>query len=65
MAVCMMCGRMLKGIESVERGYGPVCYRRLNPKALNSKMNDDRGKITNDIWYNLPGQMELKDFIAV
>jgi hypothetical protein len=30
---CAMCGRKLKVAESVERGYGPVCWSRFTPSS--------------------------------
>ena len=54
--------------ESILRGYGPVCYKKIMPpqpkKARATKVKEDRGSM--DDWdYEVPGQMELSDFIEM
>lgn len=66
---CEMCGRLLKGAESLARGYGPVCYRKImlaapRRKKAVSKSNDNYNHL-HYIDYNVPGQMELSDFIEM
>lgn len=67
--VCGICGRMLKGSESIERGFGPVCYRRIMPPApMRGKAMQKSSTSYNcreDENYNIPGQMELSDFIEI
>ena len=63
--ICAMCGRTLKGIESIERGYGPVCYRRINPPAEKKRLPVEHCDRTDDVNYNLPGQMQLSDFMKI
>lgn len=29
--ICEKCGRALKDAESILRGYGPVCYKKIMP----------------------------------
>ena len=29
--ICEKCGRALKDAESIQRGYGPVCYKKIMP----------------------------------
>lgn len=61
--ICTMCGRILKGSESIERGYGPVCYRKINPPAVKKRLSVDSYNLADDVNYNVPGQMELSDFM--
>lgn len=66
--ICEKCGRALKDAESILRGYGPVCYKKIMPpqpkKARATKVKEDRGSM--DDWdYEVPGQMELSDFIEM
>lgn len=61
--ICAMCGRILKGAESIERGYGPVCYRKINPPTGIKRLSVDSYNLADDVNYNVPGQMELSDFM--
>lgn len=63
--ICAMCGRILKGSESMERGYGPVCYRKINPPAVKKRLSVDSYNLADDVNYNVPGQMELSDFMEI
>lgn len=65
MAVCMECGRRLKGADSVARGYGPVCYRKKNPPMPKQKAFASGYNLVDDAEYSVPGQMELSDFIEM
>lgn len=63
--ICAMCGRILKGSESIERGYGPVCYRKINPPAVKKRLSVYSYNLADDVNYNVPGQMELSDFMEI
>jgi Family of unknown function (DUF6011) len=41
MHLCATCGRRLKDRKSIERGYGPVCYKK-HLKALSDKEFEKR-----------------------
>lgn len=62
---CGLCGRTLKGTASIEKGYGPVCYRKIMPPApkKSKKVSEQHYAIDDIPDYKLPGQMELSDFI--
>lgn len=60
-----ICGRTLKGAKSIERGYGPVCYQKIKPKKVKKTVSFENHSILDDMDYNLPGQMELGDFIEM
>lgn len=63
--VCGICGRKLKGDESIQRGYGPVCYRKVVPAKPKRKkgLSETHCSIDEIPDYNIPGQMEISDFI--
>lgn len=65
--ICGMCGRRLRDSESVARGLGPVCYRKIMPpaprKARAAPKSSGSYNLMNDADYNVPGQMELSEFI--
>lgn len=58
---CEVCGRKLKSPESIAKGIGPECWKKLHKQ--NEKRN--RGKVRNTVAENdiVPGQMELEDYI--
>lgn len=60
---CSICGRKLRSAESINAGYGPVCYKKEFGKALTArrKKKEDNVEIMPDI--QIPGQMELSDYI--
>lgn len=62
--ICEKCGRALKDAESILRGYGPVCYKKIMPPQP-KKTRTAKGECSPvDDWdYEVPGQMELSDFI--
>ena len=42
---CGICGRELKDKKSIERGFGPVCYKKYKEeKAKDKKPNKDDAK---------------------
>ena len=63
--MCMACGRSLKGTESIQRGYGPVCYQKMYPDKVKTRRSSDNYSFADDSNYKVPGQMELKDFIEM
>ena len=65
MVVCMECGRLLKGAESVARGYGPVCYRKKTPPKPKQQDFLSGYNPADDGEYSEPGKMELSDFIEM
>lgn len=52
--------------ESILRGYGPVCYKKIMPPRP-KKTRAAKGDCSPvDDWdYEVPGQMELSDFIEM
>jgi len=34
MGICKRCGKGLKNKESLEKGYGPVCFKKEFPKII-------------------------------
>lgn len=65
--ICGACGRKLREPESIQRGYGPVCYRKIMPpepkKARAEPKSSGSYNLIDDTDYNVPGQMELSEFI--
>ena len=64
--ICEKCGQALKDAESIQRGYGPVCYKKIMPPR-SKKTRAAKGDCSPvDDWdYEVPGQMELSDFIEM
>lgn len=44
---CGRCGRLLKDSKSKERGYGPICYKKVQEAKLDGT-TDDNGTIQED-----------------
>lgn len=67
--VCGACGRILKDPESVQRGFGPVCYRKIMPPVPRKAKTVQGSKVNHgpleDFDYTIPGQMELSDFLEM
>lgn len=69
MIECELCGRKLKSSESMELGYGPVCYKKVfgNRKKIRStkQIRDKNSSVSADElpYYDIPGQMSLEDFL--
>lgn len=57
---CMNCGKQLKDAKSIERGFGPVCWRKNNPKAEKRKTSSNEDAPVED--FDIPGQISLFDF---
>ena len=64
--ICEKCGRALKDAESILRGYGPVCYKKIMPPRP-KKTRAAKGDCSPvDDWdYEVPGQKELSVFIEM
>lgn len=58
---CAKCGRILKGQSSIDRGYGPVCYRKMFPEQFTGKAG--KGIAVEKEITDIPGQMCISDFI--
>lgn len=41
-AFCKRCGRLLTADESIERGYGPICWKKLKVQELETEINAAR-----------------------
>lgn len=55
--ICEKCGRALKDAESIQRGYGPICYKKMNPQPIRSNgspsgynLADDKIILSRDRW---------------
>lgn len=60
---CRKCGKKIRNPDSVEVGYGPVCYQKIFggnwKRPRRARDNPEESMV--DI--QIPGQMELSDFI--
>ncbi len=54
---CLRCGRALKNKESVERGYGSGCYKKI--KAEEKKL--DEVQKFNEVMEEIEGQINFVD----
>lgn len=58
---CVACGRQLRDPQSMERGYGPVCYRKTFGAA-----RPRGGKQPSANWmqsYEVPGQINIDEYL--
>ena len=64
--ICLICGRKLSSPKSLELGYGPVCYGKLSGslKAAKKAKAGTSHPVPEVPCYDIPGQMELKDYLA-
>lgn len=60
--MCSLCGKPLKSINSIQIGYGPVCYRKIFGCSMKSK-KEKSFSIDNFPYYDIPGQMTLEDYL--
>lgn len=61
---CGNCGRKLKDAKSMERGYGPVCWKRINGiEVPKRKKRTSAPKALVDNY--IPGQLSIEDFKEV
>ena len=45
-------------------GYGPICYRKMNPQPIRISNGSSPGyNLADDKSYSVPGQMELSEFM--
>lgn len=69
---CLICGRKLRNPQSIELGYGPVCYGKVpgSSKAAKKAGRPKKSYIgtsqqeQHSTCYDIPGQMELADYLA-
>lgn len=63
--MCEKCGRKLKDAVSIERGYGPVCWKRIHRAAysVGSKKSKSEPEISENM--DIPGQMCFEDFPGI
>lgn len=62
---CSICGRQLKNVQSVELGFGPVCYKRkfgITPRTSRKCVEVPAGKTSG---YNLKGQISIEDYLQM
>lgn len=64
---CQGCGRTLKSQKSRKLGYGPVCYKRKYGSATVRKSSNkvSVGTVDEALDHNIPGQMEISEFIEM
>lgn len=61
---CSICGRTLRKPQSMELGYGPVCYRRkfgISPRMRRQNKDAPSEGIMLD--YNIPGQITIEEYL--
>lgn len=56
--ICIKCGKKLKDAKSIERGYGPVCWREAT--GVSRKAAPDP-----EVPEDIPGQMAFEDYPGV
>lgn len=69
---CLICGRKLSSPKSLELGYGPVCYEKISGSSKTAKKAKKSNKSQTgtshqeqqSTCYDIPGQMELQDYLA-
>lgn len=60
---CEICGRKLKNSNSIELGYGPVCYKKVKVSGEHIKRSKNLTSGLDNINYDIPGQIELEDYL--
>lgn len=58
---CRKCGRKLRDVKSIERGYGPVCWGRESGASGKNKGNQE----ANQEECQIPGQMSFANYPGV
>lgn len=58
---CVACGRQLRDPQSMERGYGPVCYRRIFGAARLGRRKQPSANLMQD--YEVPGQITMDEYL--
>lgn len=63
--ICLNCGKRLKDAKSIERGYGPICYKKVKGNTTARKYTcKDSSKAADEFpYYDIPGQMNLEDYL--
>lgn len=61
---CMVCGRILKSHQSIELGYGSVCYRKAFGRRRKTKSEAANEAGTSFLSYDIPGQMSIEEYLA-
>jgi hypothetical protein len=61
---CSLCGRRLKSSDSIEVGYGPVCYQKVFGSSKRTKSGETLLSADEIPYYDIPGQMSLEDFLT-
>lgn len=59
------CHRRLRDAESVARGYGPVCWRRINPPAERRRATPTHLPVGAASDPECPGQFALFEIVIV
>lgn len=59
--VCQKCGRKLRDVKSIERGYGPICWGRVSGVSRKNKGNQEADPEECQI----PGQMSFANYPGV
>lgn len=54
---CLRCGRALKNKNSIKRGYGPGCYKKIKSK----KVGENKVEIDNQERIEVKGQIDILD----
>jgi hypothetical protein len=52
-----MCGRMISDPESIQRGFGPVCWAEMHPEKAVTAVDDVPEVV------QIPGQMSFDDWL--
>lgn len=58
---CRKCGRKLRDVKSIERGYGPICWGRESGVLGKNKGNQE----ANPEECQIPGQMSFANYPGV
>lgn len=62
---CSVCGRRLRDPESMETGYGPICYQKVfGRKRVKMKSREGKDTLKSFPDYDVPGQMTIEDYLC-
>lgn len=62
---CSICGRRLSDPLSVERGYGPVCYKRKFGVTSHARHEKSAPSTDETPDHGLPGQISLEEYLQM
>ena len=62
--VCGNCGRKIKDPISLERGYGPSCWKKINPGARAADQKIKRKMDLPGEDDQLPGQISIEEYLS-